>query len=237
MDATAKNNYAIRFAARNGHLDVVNRLLEVPGVDATADNNFAIKWAACFGHCEVVELITEALRLQILDNFYADYRKEILVEEEKSLNLDFLNADLQLKFKDAVLKKMGNITGIKAIIEENIIQKTFIQYRQQISFNDAQATKRQVKVLGVISDGDKNSNPKLEINPLLKKELSESQADKQLEVIQVNPKKENFIPELNKKLNSMHLVQYETSLGILSGPKNKVEENSTDQKSYEFKLN
>ncbi|MDB6096633.1 MAG: hypothetical protein JWM09_911 [Francisellaceae bacterium] len=132
---------------------------------------------------------------------------------------------------------MGNINGIEEIIEEKIIQKTFIQYRQQISFNEAQATKKPVKELELISDDNKHLNPKLEINSLLKKEPSESQANKQLEDVQVNSKKKNFIPELNKKLNSMHLVQYENSIGILSGPKNKTERNKPDPKNYEFKLN
>ncbi|MDB6096632.1 MAG: hypothetical protein JWM09_910 [Francisellaceae bacterium] len=105
VDATDSNNFAIRFSAGYGRLDVVNRLLKVSSVDATAGDNFAIRWAVCLGHSEVIELITETLRLQILANFHAAYKKERLGEEEKSLSLDFLDAELQLKFKNAVLKK------------------------------------------------------------------------------------------------------------------------------------
>jgi ankyrin repeat protein len=55
VDATADHNYAIRWAARNGHLAVVELLLTVPGVDATDWNNCAIHWAARNEHLAVVE--------------------------------------------------------------------------------------------------------------------------------------------------------------------------------------
>ena len=46
VDAAAQDNLAIRWAARNGHLDVVEHLLTVPGVDAAARDNLAIRLAA-----------------------------------------------------------------------------------------------------------------------------------------------------------------------------------------------
>ena len=57
VDPTADNNYAIRCASHNGHLDVVKLLLTYPKVDPTADDNYAIQWASHNGHLEVAKLL------------------------------------------------------------------------------------------------------------------------------------------------------------------------------------
>ncbi|MDB6096803.1 MAG: ankyrin [Francisellaceae bacterium] len=208
VDATAGNNLTIRFAASHGHLEVVNRLLAVPGVDATANNNSAIRGAAYYGHWAIVELITETLRLQILADFYTAYRNEPLKEEEKSLGIDFLDVNQQLKFKNAVLKRMGNITDIETIIEEKIIQKTFIQHRKQIFLEDVLPKTTLVDILSLISDYDEGLNPSEPINHFVKEEQKEAPADTPLENTETNIKKENLISGLNKKLNELHLMQY-----------------------------
>ena len=43
---TARDNYAIRFASNNGHLEMVKFLSSLPGVDSTADDNIALLKAA-----------------------------------------------------------------------------------------------------------------------------------------------------------------------------------------------
>eukprot|EP00455_Lapot_gusevi_P052787 TRINITY_DN809_c0_g1_i13.p1 TRINITY_DN809_c0_g1~~TRINITY_DN809_c0_g1_i13.p1 ORF type:complete len:157 (+),score=23.88 TRINITY_DN809_c0_g1_i13:241-711(+) len=58
-DATAERNYAIRMAAENGHVAVVDRLLQVPTVDARADKNYAIRMAAENGHVAVVDRLLQ----------------------------------------------------------------------------------------------------------------------------------------------------------------------------------
>eukprot|EP00455_Lapot_gusevi_P054644 TRINITY_DN8796_c0_g1_i3.p1 TRINITY_DN8796_c0_g1~~TRINITY_DN8796_c0_g1_i3.p1 ORF type:complete len:113 (+),score=33.72 TRINITY_DN8796_c0_g1_i3:2-340(+) len=55
----------IRCAAENGYLDVVDRLLQVPGVDATADDNYAIRMAAKNGHVAVVERLLRDERVVV----------------------------------------------------------------------------------------------------------------------------------------------------------------------------
>ncbi len=55
VDPSARNNEAIRVAARYGHLAVVNRLLAHDRVDPTADDNVAIRLAARYGHLAVVD--------------------------------------------------------------------------------------------------------------------------------------------------------------------------------------
>ena len=43
----------------NGHLDVVNRLIEDDRVDPSADDNYAVRQASRNGHTEVVELLNK----------------------------------------------------------------------------------------------------------------------------------------------------------------------------------
>jgi ankyrin repeat protein len=55
VDPSARDNDAIRRAAINGRLQVVERLLGHPRVDPSAWDNYAIRWAARKGHLQVVE--------------------------------------------------------------------------------------------------------------------------------------------------------------------------------------
>eukprot|EP00455_Lapot_gusevi_P052786 TRINITY_DN809_c0_g1_i12.p1 TRINITY_DN809_c0_g1~~TRINITY_DN809_c0_g1_i12.p1 ORF type:complete len:213 (+),score=26.36 TRINITY_DN809_c0_g1_i12:294-932(+) len=45
----------------NGHVAVVDRLLQVPGVDATAQNNAAIRIATRYGHADVVDRLLQVV--------------------------------------------------------------------------------------------------------------------------------------------------------------------------------
>ena len=56
VDITGGNDYAIRLASSNGHLELVDFLIK-NGADCTADNNYAIRWASCNGHLSVVDLL------------------------------------------------------------------------------------------------------------------------------------------------------------------------------------
>jgi hypothetical protein len=64
VDPAARNNAAIRWAANNGHSQVVERLLDHPRVDPAARNNAAIRWAANNGHSQVVERLLEHPRVE-----------------------------------------------------------------------------------------------------------------------------------------------------------------------------
>ncbi len=62
VDPAALDNFAIRWAALNGHTDVVKLLLDLPlerGVDPAADDNFAFRWAAENGHTAIVQLLLD----------------------------------------------------------------------------------------------------------------------------------------------------------------------------------
>jgi hypothetical protein len=49
--------HVLRFACRNGHVEVVKLLLADSRVDPSADNQLAIQWACEFQHVEVVKLL------------------------------------------------------------------------------------------------------------------------------------------------------------------------------------
>ena len=57
----AQDNYAIRYAAEYGHLDVVKYLMEGVdekyGIDPASENNWTIQCAASNGHLDVVKYL------------------------------------------------------------------------------------------------------------------------------------------------------------------------------------
>ena len=62
MDAAAADNYAVRFAASQGHAHVVKLLCDLAQrgqvhVDVSSRNNEALRQAACHGHFSVVRLL------------------------------------------------------------------------------------------------------------------------------------------------------------------------------------
>ena len=57
VDPTVHNDYPIRRASRNGHLEVVRLLLADLRADPSANHNYAIQVASQYGHLEVVRLL------------------------------------------------------------------------------------------------------------------------------------------------------------------------------------
>eukprot|EP00742_Colponemidia_sp_Colp-10_P008419 GILJ01009119.1.p1 GENE.GILJ01009119.1~~GILJ01009119.1.p1 ORF type:complete len:538 (-),score=53.13 GILJ01009119.1:69-1682(-) len=62
-DPSAWNNYAIGLASQNGHIAMVNRLLQDSRVDPSADDNYAIAFASVDGHVAVVDRLLEDPRV------------------------------------------------------------------------------------------------------------------------------------------------------------------------------
>jgi len=58
-DVHADDDFALRWAAGNGHSDVVRTLLAA-GANVHADGDRALRWAATRGHAEVVHLLLAA---------------------------------------------------------------------------------------------------------------------------------------------------------------------------------
>uniref|UniRef100_A0A6C0JWC8 Uncharacterized protein n=1 Tax=viral metagenome TaxID=1070528 RepID=A0A6C0JWC8_9ZZZZ len=63
FDPSENNNYAIRVASYNGHVDVVKLLLADHRVDPSALDNQAIRAASQEGHLRVVRLLLEDSRV------------------------------------------------------------------------------------------------------------------------------------------------------------------------------
>ena len=63
VDPSASDNWAIRWASKNGHLEVVRLLLGDKRVDPSASDNWAIRWASQNGHTEVVRLLLQDKRV------------------------------------------------------------------------------------------------------------------------------------------------------------------------------
>jgi len=69
-DVTAANNYAIKWASQNGHLEVVKYLVK-KGADITANINYPLRWASKNGHLKVVKYLVKKGADITADNNYA----------------------------------------------------------------------------------------------------------------------------------------------------------------------
>jgi hypothetical protein len=59
------DSIALPWAAQNGHVAVVERLLQDTRVDPSADDNYAVREAAANGHLAVVDRLLEDYRVDI----------------------------------------------------------------------------------------------------------------------------------------------------------------------------
>jgi ankyrin repeat protein len=63
VDPSADNNFAIGLASANGHIAVVQLLLNDKRVDPSADDNYAIRRASANGHIAVVQILLNDKRV------------------------------------------------------------------------------------------------------------------------------------------------------------------------------
>lgn len=66
-DPSVNNNLAIIDASKNGHLPVVNRLLQDQRVDPSARNNYAIRYASLKGYLPIVDRLLQDERVNPSD--------------------------------------------------------------------------------------------------------------------------------------------------------------------------
>jgi hypothetical protein len=104
-------NDFFKWGIKNGHLEVVNRLISYPEVDVSIENNWAIKCASQNGHIEVVKLLLQDSRIDpsVEDNvsiLLASYNGHI---EVVKLLLSHPKVELSpsLKFNIKLSKVMG----------------------------------------------------------------------------------------------------------------------------------
>ena len=61
---SGSNNYAIRQASMNGHIEIVRLLLKDGRVDPSDLNNWAIREASIYGHTDIVKLLLDDPRVR-----------------------------------------------------------------------------------------------------------------------------------------------------------------------------
>ena len=57
VDPTLTDSYGLRWAARNGHIDIVTLLLEDGRADPDAWESYALCWAVHYGHSKIVKML------------------------------------------------------------------------------------------------------------------------------------------------------------------------------------
>jgi ankyrin repeat protein len=90
IDPSAENNWAIRYAAAKGKLEVVKYLMSLKDsrIDPAANNNYAIQYAAARGHLEVVKYLMSLedsrIDVEILRNYFnVDGIKDLYEQHNK----------------------------------------------------------------------------------------------------------------------------------------------------------
>ena len=114
INPQASGNRAIRWAARYGHLAIVNRLLEVD-CDPQDDNNEAIRWAARYGHLAVVNRLLEVGCNPKADN------SEALYLAAKYGHLDVMNRLIEvgcdISLSICIAAENGHLPVVNRLIE------------------------------------------------------------------------------------------------------------------------
>ena len=59
---TVDNNYCVRWASRNGFIDIVKDIIENEHADVKACDNYCIKWSSANGHLEIVKCLSESYK-------------------------------------------------------------------------------------------------------------------------------------------------------------------------------
>lgn len=60
INISAEDEYAFRYACRNGYLNVAQWLLQIkPTINISAKNDYAFKWSCSFGHLNIVQWLLQ----------------------------------------------------------------------------------------------------------------------------------------------------------------------------------
>jgi hypothetical protein len=97
VDPREWNNYAIRKASENGHINMVVLLLKDPRIDPSDFDNYALRLASENGHFEVVKLLLDDPRvIESMDDLHR-FRRSIFIEKTYENGHDMIvNRLLQL---------------------------------------------------------------------------------------------------------------------------------------------
>ncbi|KAJ3290072.1 hypothetical protein HDU79_003577 [Rhizoclosmatium sp. JEL0117] len=171
FDASNQDNRPIRWASRNGHLEVVELLLTIPSVDPSAVHNSAIGVAAQFGHLEIVELLLRDPRVDPADdeNYAARFSAEIghprvlarLLQDSRVDASAKDNIGLQLAAQNGhleVVKLLLRVPEVDPSVDDNFpirmaCQKGYLEIvRVLLEDNRVDPTARENHAIGLASE-------------------------------------------------------------------------------------
>ena len=114
--------FTLKWAAANGHVDVIQTLLQDFRVDPSVDNNYAIRFASRKGHTEVVQLLLQDSRVDpaAYDNNANLYASEYGRTEVVQLLLQDPRVDPSARFNKAihVAGRNGHIDIVRLLLQD-----------------------------------------------------------------------------------------------------------------------
>jgi hypothetical protein len=126
IDYAYNNNKAICWAAADGRLEIVNKLLQDPRVDPGARNNLAIEFAADYGHLAVVNRLLQDPRVDPGRHYSATIRWASLHGHLAIVNrlLEDPRVDPSAEHNDAILwaSENGHIEVVKRLLQDERVR-------------------------------------------------------------------------------------------------------------------
>ncbi len=127
VDPSIDNNFAIEYASKNGHLEIVKLLLQDERVDPSDHNNYAIECASKNGHTEVVKLLLQDERVDPSDhrNDAIRYASENGHTEVVKLLLQDKRVDPSANYNYAirVALEYGYIETVKLLLQDEKVRE------------------------------------------------------------------------------------------------------------------
>lgn len=113
-DPTVENNGAIRYASENGHVKILDLLLQDGRADPTANDNYPIRMAVWYGYSEIVEMLLHDGRADpTIRNNYPLHISSLLGNRK---TVEMLLQDGRVEVTDMVLK------GARSFLKEMLLE-------------------------------------------------------------------------------------------------------------------
>lgn len=125
------DDFPVRLAAKNGHYEVVTRLLQEAGVNPTARKNSAIRMAAANGHTKIVATLFYHIR-----EYYPEHVAELLETPEITAFLDRNERDKAPVKRAALCIGQGSRCGFFAALPTELHHIIISHIKYGAGFSD-----------------------------------------------------------------------------------------------------